>query len=410
MKTYLVGGAVRDQLLDFPFHECDWVVVGATPEQMLAEGYQQVGKDFPVFLHPLTKEEYALARTERKQGTGYTGFAVHADPGVTLEQDLLRRDLTINAMALAEDGAIIDPYGGQCDLAARRLRHVSPAFVEDPLRVLRVARFAARYAHLGFTVAPETIELMADIVAAGELQTLSPERIWRETERGLTSASPEVFFDVLRECGAQTVLLPELDALFGVPQSPASHPEIDCGLHSMMVLQQAAELSHDSAVRYAALVHDLGKGQTPSEDLPRHPGHEARTLPLLEAVQQRLKVPNRHAQLAHLVAKWHTTLHGLAQQTPDNILAMLTELGVFRQGGVLAEFTLCCEADSRGRLGFEHQDYPQAAQIIELVERCCQITAGSLLASGIEGKAIGEALRHQRLAQIESFLKGLAAS
>lgn len=404
MKTYLVGGAVRDELLGFPFQERDWVVVGATSEHMLKAGYQQVGKDFPVFLHPQTKEEYALARTERKQGTGYTGFAVHADPSVSLEDDLMRRDLTINAMAKSSSGDIIDPYGGQSDLTLRVLRHVSAAFVEDPLRVLRVARFAARYAHLGFIVAPETLALMSQIVAADELQTLSPERVWRETEQALASTSPVVFFDVLRECGALAVLFPEVDALFGVPQTVSSHPEIDTGIHSFMVLEQAARLSADSAVRYAALVHDVGKGLTPSEDLPRHPGHEARSIPLLRQLQQRLKVPNRHADLAECVAKWHTCLHGLSNQTAEKILDMLTALGVFRQGSVLDLFLLCCEADSRGRLGFEHHSYPQAAMLRALATSCSEISAAALNASGIEGRAIGEALRRLRLAQIESFL------
>lgn len=407
MKTYLVGGAVRDTMLGLPVDERDWVVVGATCQQMLDAGYQQVGKDFPVFLHPQTKEEYALARTERKQGAGYTGFAVHADPSVTLEEDLLRRDLTINAMAKSAQGDIIDPYGGQVDLARRVLRHVSPAFVEDPLRVLRVARFAARFAHLGFIVAAETHALMAEIVAANELQTLSPERIWRETERALSSASPVVYFDVLRECGALSVLFPEVEALFGVAQSASSHPEIDGGIHSFMVLEQAALLSNDTAVRYAALVHDVGKALTPAEDLPRHPGHERRSLPLLKQLQQRLKVPNRHAHLAVLVASWHTCLHGLSSQPPERVLEMLTALGVFRQGSVLDDFVICCEADSRGRLGFEQLPYPQAEHIKDLTALCCQINAGALIASGVEGRAVGEAIRHQRLAQIESFLSHL---
>ena len=407
MKTFLVGGAVRDELLGVPFDERDWVVVGSTPEQMLAAGFQQVGKDFPVFLHPISKEEYALARTERKKGVGYTGFEVHADADVTLEQDLSRRDLTINAIAKSESGDVIDPYQGREDIERRVLRHVSPAFVEDPLRVIRVARFAARYAHLGFTVAKPTMQLMSQIVAADELQTLSAERVWRETEKALATESPEVFFQVLQGCGALNVLFPELQALFGVPQSAVSHPEIDCGVHSLMVLQQASLLSKDTAVRYAALVHDLGKAVTAADHLPHHPGHEKATLPLLQALQQRIKVPNRHAQLAQVVARWHTTLHGLKGQDSENILSMLTELGVFRQGGWLEEFVLCCEADSRGRSGFENQAYPQADQLKDLAARCCRVTAAALIADGVEGKAVGEALRHQRLAVIDSFLAAL---
>lgn len=404
MNVYLVGGAVRDELLGVPYSERDWVVVGSTPEAMLAEGYQQVGKDFPVFLHPVTKEEYALARTERKLGKGYTGFSVYADPSVTLEDDLLRRDLTINAIAKSDSGDIVDPFGGQQDIQARQLRHVSPAFVEDPLRVLRVARFAARYAELNFTVANETMSLMAQIVANDELQTLSPERIWRETEKALSTASPAVYFEVLRECGALAVLLPELNALFGVPQSPRSHPEIDTGLHSLMVLEQAAKLSDDTAVRYAALVHDLGKGLTPKTLWPSHPGHEEKTLPLLAVVQERLRVPNRHAQLAEIVAKWHTCLHALSGESSERILAMMTEVGVFRQGGMLQEFCLCCEADSRGRQGFEKVEYCQAGRLQRLAAICAEVNAADLLAQGLSGREIGKALKNKRLQKIESVL------
>lgn len=404
MKTYLVGGAVRDELLGFPVQERDWVVVGATPQQMLDQGYQQVGKDFPVFLHPSSKDEYALARTERKQGKGYTGFSVFADPSVTLEDDLLRRDLTINAIALSESGDMIDPFDGQGDIQRRCLRHVSPAFVEDPLRVLRVARFAARFAHLDFTVAPETMSLMAHIVAAKELQTLSPERVWRETEKALATASPAVYFSVLRECGALDVLLPELAALFGVPQSPKSHPEIDAGVHSLMVLTQAASLSEDTAIRYAALVHDLGKALTQAEDLPRHPGHEVKTLPLLTQIQTRLRVPNKHAQLAALVAQWHTTLHSITAQSAEAVLAMLTATGAFRQGGMLTSFIACCLADCRGRTGFERAEYPQADLLVAMAEKCAAVSANTLTAKGLQGKAIGDAMSQQRLAIIDACL------
>jgi tRNA nucleotidyltransferase (CCA-adding enzyme) len=404
MKTYLVGGAVRDELLGFPIQERDWVVVGTTPQQMLDRGYQQVGKDFPVFLHPASKEEYALARTERKQGVGYTGFSVFADPSVTLEEDLQRRDLTINAIAKSEAGDIIDPFDGQGDMQRRYLRHVSPAFVEDPLRVLRVARFAARFAHLDFTVAPETMSLMASIVEAKELQTLSPERVWRETEKALATSSPAVYFSVLRECGALEVLLPELAALFGVPQSPQSHPEIDAGQHSLMVLTQAASLTEDTAIRYAALMHDLGKALTPLENLPRHPGHDAKTLPLLAQIQARLRVPNRHAQLAVLVAQWHTTLHAITDQSADTVLEMLTATGAFRQGGLTSSFIVCCLADCRGRAGFEDAEYPQADLLSAVAEKCAAVSANALAAEGLQGKAIGDAVAQQRLEIIDASL------
>ena len=309
MKVYLVGGAVRDALLGYPSSENDWVVVGATPADLLDQGFQQVGKDFPVFLHPDTKDEYALARTERKRGHGYTGFAVHCDPAVTLEQDLLRRDLTINAMARSPDGDIIDPYGGQRDLAAKVLRHVSEAFVEDPLRVLRTARFAARYAHLGFGVAPETLALMAEIVDQDELAHLPAERIWVEMERALGERDPQVFVQVLRDCGALARLLPELEALFGVPQTEKYHPEIDTGVHTLMALQQAALLTPATDVRFALLLHDLGKGTTPRAEWPRHIAHEHRGLKLVERVCQRLKAPGQHRELALKVCEYHTLCH-----------------------------------------------------------------------------------------------------
>jgi tRNA nucleotidyltransferase (CCA-adding enzyme) len=404
MNIYLVGGAVRDELLGYPFSERDWVVVGATPEEMLNQGFSQVGRDFPVFLHPKTKEEYALARTERKQGVGYTGFAVFADPSVSLEDDLLRRDLTINAIAKSSVGEYIDPYGGLDDIEHRVLRHISPAFAEDPLRVLRVARFAARYAHLGFTVAEDTLALMSELCRGEELLALSPERVWRETEKALSEKSPRVFFEVLRTCGGLNTLFPELDALFGVPQNPVSHPEIDCGIHSLMVLEQAALLSGDSAIRYAALVHDLGKAATPPDQWPRHQGHEQATLPLLASLADRIKVPNRVALLAQKVAKFHTVLHGLVDQSPALLQTMLVELGVYRQGGMLNEFILCCLADHRGRTGFEEQPYPQAEQLRSMVEECCALQSQTLIEQGFEGKAIGEQLTLQRKQIISQFL------
>ncbi len=408
MKTYLVGGAVRDELLGYPARERDWVVVGATPSQMLDAGYQQVGKDFPVFLHPETKDEYALARTERKQGHGYAGFAVHAVPEVTLEEDLLRRDLTINAMARSDDGELIDPYGGRADLEQRILRHVSDAFVEDPLRVLRVARFAARYAHLGFTVAPETLSLMTRIVTEGELAYLSPERIWVETERALSERSPQVFVSTLSECGALAALFPEVDALFGVPQRADYHPEVDTGLHLLMVLEQAARLTHkdghgNSRVLFAALTHDLGKGITPDDVLPSHRGHEAAGLPLVEALCERLKVPNAYRQLALLVCEHHLNCHRGAELRPATLLRLLETTGALRDEQHFEEFLAACEADGRGRGGFEDRPYPQAGYFRAARREALGITAADVMGPGIEGPAIGEALRRARIARLATL-------
>ena len=360
MKAYLVGGAVRDALLGYPSSENDWVVVGATPADLLAQGFQQVGKDFPVFLHPDTRDEYALARTERKRGHGYTGFAVHCDPAVTLEQDLLRRDLTINAMARSPEGDIIDPYGGQRDLAARVLRHVSDAFVEDPLRVLRTARFAARYAHLGFGVAPETLALMAEIVDQDELAHLPAERIWLEMERALGERDPQVFVQVLRDCGALARLLPELEALFGVPQTETYHPEIDTGVHTLMALQQAALLTPATDVRFALLLHDLGKGTTPRAEWPRHIAHEHRGLKLVERVCQRLKAPGQHRELALKVCEYHTLCHRALALRGKTLLKLLNATDALRRPERFEAFLLACEADARGRKGLEQRDYPQA--------------------------------------------------
>ena len=309
METYLVGGAVRDTLLDYPVRERDWVVVGARPEDLLEQGFEQVGRDFPVFLHPQTKDEYALARTERKAGHGYTGFTVNADPSVTLEEDLARRDLTINAIARDGDGNYIDPHGGRADIEARVLRHVSDAFVEDPLRVLRTARFAARFAHLGFSVAQETLSLMARIVEEDELAHLSTERIWVETEKALGERNPEVYVQVLRECGALARLLPELDVLFGIPQPPEHHPEIDTGEHVLMALKQAVRLKASTEARFAVLLHDLGKGTTPKKDLPRHIAHEERGRKLVERVCERLRAPKRYKELAVAVCRYHLHSH-----------------------------------------------------------------------------------------------------
>ncbi len=397
MKTYLVGGAVRDELLGYPVSERDWVVVEARPQDLLDLGYQQVGKDFPVFLHPQTKDEYALARTERKQGHGYTGFAVDCDPSVTLEEDLLRRDLTVNAMARDTDGSIIDPYGGQQDLAARVLRHVSEAFVEDPLRVLRTARFAARYAHLGFSVAPETITLMAEIVSQGELAHLPAERIWIEFDRALGEHDPDVFIQVLRDCGALSRVLPELEALFGVPQTEKHHPEIDTGVHTLMALQQAVVLSSSTDVRFAVLIHDLGKGTTPRAEWPRHIAHEHRGIKLVDAVCQRLKAPNQFRDLARKVCQYHTHCHRALELRGKTILKLLTVTDALRRPQRFEAFLLACEADARGRLGFEQRDYPQADYLRRALSITQSVTAAQFAGDGLEGKAIGEAINAERV-------------
>ncbi len=403
MKTYLVGGAVRDALLGYPVSERDWVVVGATPEALLEEGYQQVGKNFPVFLHPQTKEEYALARTERKQGHGYTGFTVHCDPAVTLEEDLLRRDLTVNAMARDADGSIIDPYGGQRDITQRVLRHVSEAFVEDPLRVLRTARFAARYAHLGFTVAAETIALMAEIVAQGELGHLPPERVWTELQRALAERDPDVFITVLRDCGALRALLPEVESLFGVPQNPQHHPEIDTGLHTLLVLQQAARLSPATDVRFAALLHDLGKGLTPEGEWPRHIAHERRGLALVRRVCERLRAPNQHRDLALHVCEFHLLVHRARELRGKTLLKLLRATGALRQPERFRAFLLACEADARGRTGMEDRPYPQAAYLQRALALAQAVTAAPFAARGVSGKALGDAIAAEQIRLLDAL-------
>jgi len=358
MEIYAVGGAVRDELLGLPVKDRDWVVVGATPQDMLAQGFIAVGRDFPVFLHPQSHEEYAMARTERKTAPGYTGFAFHAAPGVTLEQDLVRRDLTINAIAKDQAGAIIDPHHGRADLAARVLRHVSPAFAEDPVRILRVARFAARFAD--FSIAAETLELMRGMVAAGEVDALVSERVWQELARGLMEARPSRMFEVLRECGALLRLLPELDALWGVPQRADYHPEVDTGVHVMMVLDMSARLAAALPARFAALMHDLGKGVTPADILPRHYGHEAKSAALLEAICERLRVPTDCRDVARLVARFHSDIHRVEQLRPETRLTVLERCDALRRPDRFDLILLACEADYRGRLGWEERDYPQA--------------------------------------------------
>ncbi len=406
MKIYLVGGAVRDALLNYPVVERDWVVVGARPEELLQQGYQQVGKDFPVFLHPKTKDEYALARTERKQGHGYSGFAVDCDPTVTLEEDLLRRDLTINAIAQDADGNLVDPYGGQADIAQRLLRHVSDAFVEDPLRILRTARFAARYAHLQFTVAPQTLTLMADIVAQGELAHLPPERVWVEMEKALGERNPEVFVQVLRDCGALAKLLPEVEALFGVPQPAAHHPEIDTGAHVLMCLQQAAALSPDTDVRFAVLVHDVGKGATPPAEWPRHIRHEERGIKLIGQACQRLRVPKRHSELARTVCAQHTLCHRALELRGKTVLKLLNATDALRRPDRFENFLLACEADARGRLGLEHREYPQADYLRRAREVAQGVSAAQFQDSGLSGRELGEAIARQRAQLLEALRPG----
>ena len=396
MQVYLVGGAVRDQLLGHPYHEKDYVVVGATPQQMLANGFEPVGKDFPVFLHPKTKEEYALARTERKAGMGYHGFEFYTDPSVSLEDDLIRRDLTINAMAMDDKGQIYDPYQGQRDLELRLLRHVSDAFIEDPLRVLRIARFAARYHALGFKVAPETLTLMQSLSTSGELQALTPERVWKETSRALMEANAEVYFEVLRSCGALKVLFPEIDALFGVPQRPEYHPEIDCGIHTLMSLQQACQANYSLDVRFAVLVHDLGKALTPKSELPRHIMHEERGIEPVTQVCERLKVPTNTKQLALAVCKEHLKCHQAFNLKPGTLWRLLQRLDVLRRPEQVEAFVQACECDARGRLGLEERAYPQAQYVLNAMQVVRSIKAQDL-PSDIQGPDIGEMLIERRI-------------
>jgi len=397
MEVYQVGGAVRDTLLNLPVKDRDWVVVGATPQQMLDLGYQQVGKDFPVFLHPQTKEEYALARTERKTAPGYAGFAFHSAPDISLEDDLIRRDLTINALAMDADGRIIDPFGGQRDLALKKLRHVSMAFAEDPVRILRIARFYARYAPLGFTIADETVALMKKMVANGEVDALVPERVWSETQRALSEQQPSHFFLALRGCGALSRLYPEIDALFGVPQPEKHHPEIDTGRHTMLVLEQAARLSNEAKVRFAALLHDLGKGTTPPEQWPRHIGHEKRSVELVQQLCQRIRPPKEYRELALLCAQYHSHSHRAFELKNSTILDTLQALDAFRRPQRFEAFLLCCTADSRGRSGFEDLPYPQA----DFLRRCLQVArevdAQALAQAGLKGPQLGKTLRRQRI-------------
>lgn len=405
MQVYLVGGAVRDKLLDIPVYDKDWVVVGSNPDEMLSQGFTAVGKDFPVFLHPKTKQEYALARTERKSGAGYTGFECHFSPDVTLEEDLIRRDLTINAMAQAEDGTLIDPYGGQRDLNDRILRHVSDAFIEDPLRVLRLARFAAKLFHLGFTVAEETMALMAQIASSGELEHLTAERVWQEWHKSLSTKNPEVFLSVLRDCGALKVVLPELDRLFGVPQPEKWHPEIDTGIHTLMVAKQAAQLSSSLTVRFAAQVHDLGKGVTPESEWPSHKMHCHTGIKIIKKLSERVRVPNEFKELALLVCEQHSNIHRAAELKASTKLKILNKLDVWRKPERLEEVLLCCQADHSGRLGCEENPYPQKAIFDAAYQAALSIEVKDIIADGFQGKAIRDELEKRRIEAISSLSK-----
>jgi tRNA nucleotidyltransferase (CCA-adding enzyme) len=412
MKAWIVGGAVRDRLLGEPVNDRDWVVVGASPQDMLDAGYLPVGKDFPVFLHPQTKEEYALARTERKTGPGYKGFAFHAAPEVTLEQDLVRRDLTINAIAQAEDGTLVDPHGGRRDLDARVLRHVSEAFTEDPVRILRLARFAARWPD--FSVAPETMALMRGMVAAGEVDALVAERVWQEVSRGLMERAPARMFEVLREAGALARLMPEVDALFGVPQPPAHHPEVDTGVHVMMVLGRCAATAQPLPVRWACLVHDLGKADTPADVLPRHIGHEQRGERRIRALDERLRVPVECHELALLAAREHTHVHASLGLGAAAIMRLLERCDAWRRPERFLQMLAACECDATGRLGFEQRPYPQRARLARALAVAqgvdTKAVSAAALARGAKGPAIAEAIRRARIEALERELQGAPGS
>ena len=406
MQIYMVGGAVRDALLGLPVQDRDWVVVGATPEALAAQGYVPVGKDFPVFLHPASREEYALARTERKTAQGYRGFAVHAAPDVTLEEDLARRDLTINAIAQSEDGVLTDPYGGQRDIAARVLRHVTDAFTEDPVRILRVARFAARFPD--FSIAPDTMALMQRMVTDGEVDALVPERVWQELARGLMAQQPSRMFEVLRECGALHKLLPEVARLWGVPQRAEYHPEVDTGVHLMMVLDMAAQLQAPIEVRFACLGHDLGKGTTPQAEWPRHIGHEERSARLLKALCLRLRVPNDCSELAEVVAREHGNIHRSGEFGAAALVRLLERCDAFRKPERFADILLACECDARGRLGLSEQPYPQRQRLLGALSAAQSVltaeVAAAAEAQGLSGAAIGQAVQAARTEALNAWL------
>ncbi len=407
MKVYLVGGAVRDQLLGLPVKDRDWIVVGAAPATLLSLGYQQVGKDFPVFLNPKTKEEYALARTERKSSAGYTGFICDFSPTITLEQDLIRRDLTINAMAQSEDGEIIDPYGGKQDLENRILRHISPAFSEDPLRVLRVARFAARYHSLGFKIASETLSLMAELTQSGELQHLTAERVWLETEKALNEKNPEIYFETLHKTGALRVLFPEIDALYGVSNPVKHHPEVDSFIHTMLVLKQSVNLTENnpilnkSAVRFAAICHDLGKALTPQNILPHHYGHEQAGIKPTRSLCKRLKVPSYYQELAELTCEFHTHIHKAFELRAETVITLFNRFDVWRKPQRFQEFLQVCLADTRGRTGFENKEYPQIDYINQLLHAANEVDVRQVIADGFEKQEIRNELTKRRILAIK---------
>ncbi len=396
-RICLVGGAVRDALLGLPITERDWVVVGTTPEQMLAQGFKQVGRDFPVFLHPSTNEEYALARTERKQGQGYHGFACFSDPSITLEDDLLRRDLTINAMAQCADGVIVDPFNGQADLKNRQLRHVSAAFSEDPLRILRIARFAAKLALFNFQIADETLELMTQMIASGELACLTPERVWLETVKALQTQAPQRYFEVLQQVGALQALMPELSCLFSVPQEPKWHPEGDVGTHSLLVLQAMRKISDDVACLWAALCHDVGKGLTPIALLPKHPNHEANGVVLVKILSERYKIPSLVQELAMLACRWHGDIHKAQELSAEQRLAVFDACDAWRKPERFMQILLICQADSQGRLGFESELYAQFSVWQAWLIMLSKISAQDFIARGLQGSAIKQAIVEQRL-------------
>jgi len=403
MQVFLVGGAVRDKLLNIEVKDRDFVVINSTPEQMIQQGFTQVGKDFPVFLHPTSGEEYALARTERKQGKGYTGFTCYAGQDVSLEDDLIRRDLTINAIAESHEGEIIDPYSGQQDLKKKLLRHISPAFSEDPLRVLRVARFAARFAHLGFTIANDTQQLMTTLAASGELAALTAERVWAETEKALQTDSPQVYFQVLRDCGALAVLFPEIDNLYGVPAPKRWHPEIDTGIHTLMVLEQASLLSTSLAFRFACLVHDLGKALTPKSEWPSHKGHGFKGLSLIKQLCKRLKVPNECRDLALMVSEHHTTIHTAYELRPSTVVGIMDKCDAWRKPARFQQMLQCCVADSKGRTGFELLPYPTADYMWQAYQAAATADVQAIIKAGFTGVEIKAKLNEKRIELVKQF-------
>ena len=403
MQVFLVGGAVRDKLLKLEVKDRDYVVIGSSPEALLQLGYQQVGKDFPVFLHPTTGDEYALARTERKQGSGYTGFTCYADENVTLEEDLIRRDLTINALALSDHGDIIDPYDGLSDLKNKRLRHISPAFSEDPLRVLRVARFAARFYSLGFTIAPETLALMQSLAESGELLHLTAERIWQETAKALLTDSPHIYFQVLRDCGALEVLFPEINNLYGVPAPKRWHPEIDTGIHTLMVVEQSAKLSKDIEFRFACLVHDLGKALTPKDKWPSHKGHGFLGLKLIKKLCLRLRVPNDCRDLALLVSEHHSIIHTAFELRASTLVKLMDQNDAWRKPQRFLQMLQCCIADAKGRTGFEGKPYPSADYVWGAFKIAEMVDVQDIIKQGYQGTEIKEALRQARIAAVSVY-------